>query len=129
MINKVILIGTVGNLDETSIKEISTGSKYYKFGLALQEPKFSKDMEAPEYKTVWVNIVTWNKLAEVCDNFLKKGLMVYVEGKLNPFSFQGNDGQQVKGVNIAASFVKPIEPKVAKKNQTQAPDDFNSLPF
>jgi len=78
-LNRVQLIGRLGKDPES--KYTPTGRKVTHFSVAISNRWKSKDGESKEY-TEWVNIEAWGRLGEVCNEYLKKGSLVFVEGRL-----------------------------------------------
>ena len=88
-LNKVILIGNLGR--DPDVQSLDNSVKRATFTLATTE--ISRDKEGHEVQhTEWHNIVLWRGLAEVAENYLRKGSQVYVEGRLRTRSFEGKDG-------------------------------------
>ncbi len=77
-INKVILVGNLGK--DPEVRHLEGGATVATFSLATGESYKDKNGQRVE-KTEWHNIVMWRGLAEVAEKFLKKGQMVYIEGK------------------------------------------------
>ncbi|MFB3924006.1 MAG: single-stranded DNA-binding protein [Terriglobia bacterium] len=78
-VNKVILIGRLGK--DPELKYTPSGAPVAKFSLATDE--VFKDRSGEQQKhTEWHNIVAWNKLAEICGEYLTKGKQVYIEGSI-----------------------------------------------
>ena len=78
-VNKVILIGRTGA--DTEIKYTSSGKAVANFSLAINDSFKNKDGEQTE-RVEWVRCVAWERLAEVCGEFLTKGKQAYAEGRL-----------------------------------------------
>lgn len=78
-LNRAQLIGRLGKDPES--KFTPTGKKVTHFSIAISNRWRGKDGEAKEY-TEWVNIEAWGRLGEVCQEYLKKGSLVFVEGRL-----------------------------------------------
>ncbi|HUE99492.1 MAG TPA: single-stranded DNA-binding protein [Anaerolineales bacterium] len=78
-LNRVQLIGRLGKDPES--KFTPTGKKVTHFSIAISNRWKSKEGDAKEY-TEWVNIEAWGRLGEVCSEYLKKGSLVFVEGRL-----------------------------------------------
>ena len=88
-VNKVILIGNVGN--DPEIKYIKEDVPVAKFSLATSETYKNKDGERVK-NTEWHNIVVWRGLAKVVEKYVKKGSKLYIEGKLTHRKYE-KDGQ------------------------------------
>ncbi len=88
-VNKVILIGNVGN--DPEVKYIKEDVPVAKFSLATSDSYKNKDGERVK-NTEWHNIVVWRGLAKVVENYVKKGSKLYIEGKLTHRKYE-KDGQ------------------------------------
>jgi single-strand DNA-binding protein len=90
-INKVLLIGRLGT--DPEMKYTSSATAVTSFRLATT--RYSKGPDGLAHEDVeWHSIVAWDKLAETCSQFLSKGRLVYVEGRLQTRSWDGPDGQK-----------------------------------
>jgi single-strand DNA-binding protein len=78
-LNRVQLIGHLGKDPES--KYTPTGRKVTHFSVAISNRWKNKEGEAKEF-TEWVNIEAWGRLGEICSGYLKKGSLVFVEGRL-----------------------------------------------
>lgn len=78
-LNRVQLIGRLGKDPEG--KFTPTGKQVTHFSLAVTNRWKSKDGETKEY-TEWINIEAWGRLGEVCNEYLRKGSLVYLDGRL-----------------------------------------------
>ncbi len=89
-VNKVILIGNLGA--DPEIRTLENGVKVATINLATSE--FFKDRNGErQTHTEWHRIVLWRGLAEVVENYLKKGSQVYIEGRLRSRSYEDQDGK------------------------------------
>jgi len=84
-LNRAQLIGRLGKDPES--KFTPTGKKVTHFSLAITNRWKSKEGDAKEY-TEWVNIEAWGRLGEVCQEYLKKGSLVFVEGRLKTDKYE-----------------------------------------
>lgn len=89
-VNKVILVGRLGKDPET--RYMTNGEAVTNATLATSENWKDKSGEKQE-KTEWHNLVFYRRLAEIAGEYLKKGSMVYVEGKLQTRKWQTKEGQ------------------------------------
>lgn len=105
-INKVILIGRVGKDPETSFMP-NGNSQITKFSLATSE-YYTKNGERQE-STEWHNIVMWNKLSEIYKETVKKGIMLYVEGKIKTNKWQDKDGNNRYKTEIWVNQVRILQ--------------------
>jgi len=90
-INKVILIGNLGK--DPDIIRLESGVKKASFSLATTEVYKNKEGVKTEH-TEWHNIVLWRGLAEVAENYLKKGNTVYIEGRIRRREYEDKEGQK-----------------------------------
>ncbi len=101
-LNKVMLIGNVGK--DPEMRYTANGNAVTTFSLACNRSYASPEGERRE-ETDWFEIVTWNKLAELCSQFLQKGRQAYVEGRLHTRSWEGPDGQKRYRTEVVAQTV------------------------
>jgi single-strand DNA-binding protein len=97
-INKVILIGNLGK--DPEIRHLEGGVSVANFPMATTETYKDKSGNRVE-QTEWHNIVMWRGLAEVAEKYLKKGMTIYVEGKLRTRNYE-KDGQKHYRTEILA---------------------------
>ena len=83
-LNRVQLIGRLGK--DPDARFTPTGKQVVKFSLAVSN-RWKKDGDVKEY-TEWVNIEAWGRLAEICNEYLRKGSLVYIEGRLKTDKYQ-----------------------------------------
>jgi len=101
-LNKVMLIGNVGK--DPEMRYTANGNAVTTFSLAVNRNFQSPEGERRE-ETDWFEIVTWNKLAELCSQFLTKGRQAFVEGRLHTRSWEGQDGQRRYRTEVVAQTV------------------------
>lgn len=88
-VNKVILIGNLGS--DPEVRHLSNGSVVANFNIATSETYNNKNGERVT-QTEWHRIELWDGLARIAEQYLKKGQMVYIEGKLRTENWQDSDG-------------------------------------
>ena len=96
-VNKVILVGNVTR--DPKMKETTNGQKMTSFGIAtnrLWKTKDSEQHNLPEFHEV----IAWSKLAELCEKYLKKGKLVYVEGYLKTRKWEDENGNRFARTEI-----------------------------
>jgi len=98
-VNKVILIGRLGK--DPEIKYTPGGVPVAKFSLATDESFKDKSGEKKEH-TEWHNIVAWSKLAEICGEYLTKGKLVYIEGRIQSRQWEDQSGNKRMTYEIIA---------------------------
>ncbi len=101
-VNKFIGIGHLGK--DPELRFLNSGKAVCNFSIAMSE-QWTKDGEKHE-KTEWANIVTFDKLAENCSQYLAKGRQVFVEGKMQTRSYDDKDGNTRYVTEIIAHNVK-----------------------
>jgi single-strand DNA-binding protein len=106
MVNKVTLIGNLGR--DPEIRTLENGTKVGTFSLATNESYKDKN---DQWQTIteWHNIVVWRGLADRAERDLKKGHMVYVEGKITHRKYQDKEGVERTTTEIVASVVNSLE--------------------
>lgn len=97
-VNKVILIGNLGR--DPEIRKLENGATLASFSLATSESYVDKQSGRKIENTDWHDIVLWRGLAEVAEKFLKKGMKIYVEGRLKKGSWQDKEGNTRYNVEI-----------------------------
>ncbi len=118
MVNKVILVGRVGKDPET--REVGS-SKVSSFSIGTSEKYKDKSGKLIE-NTEWHNITCWGKLAEIVESYFKKGMLVYIEGKLKTESYEKN-GEKRNFTKVVADVVQMLESK--KEGGTR--EEINSM--
>ena len=88
-LNKVILIGNLTR--DPEMRYTNSGTPVVTFGMATNKSWKDAGGETKE-SAEFHNIVAWNKMAEICQQLLAKGMKVYIEGSLNTRSWEGEDG-------------------------------------
>ncbi len=92
-VNKVILVGNLGR--DPEVRNGQDGSKIVNFSVATSESWRDKTSGERKERTEWHRIVIFNPhLADVAQNYLKKGMKVYIEGQLQTRKFTDKDGQE-----------------------------------
>jgi single-strand DNA-binding protein len=97
-LNRCMFIGNLGR--DPEMKFTANGAAVCNFSIACNEKWTDKSGERQE-KTEWINVVAWNKTAEVCSQYLTKGSSVYVEGKLQTRSWDKDGVTQYKTEVVA----------------------------
>lgn len=109
-LNRVQIIGRLGKDPEG--KFTPTGKKVSHFSVAISNRWKSKDGEAKEF-TEWVNVEVWGRLGEICQEYLKKGSLVFLEGRLktDKVETQGEMKYYTKVVALSMQMLdrKPTE--------------------
>ena len=118
-VSKTILIGNLGNDPETTYAK--SGNAITKFSLATTST-YKK-----EKKTSWHRIVAFGKLAEICGEYLKKGSMVYIEGRIEYGSYE-KDGITRYTTDIIAEQMRMLGKREEGREGGHVPQD-DDVPF
>jgi single-strand DNA-binding protein len=105
LINKVILIGRLGA--DPEIRYTPSGAEVATFRIATSEVWTNKNGEKEE-RTEWHRIVAWRNLAKICGEYLSKGRLVYIEGKIRTRAWEDRDGNKRTTTEIEASEMKML---------------------
>lgn len=114
MVNKVVLIGRLGK--EPEVHHTSDGAMITSFNIATDEQWKNKNGEKVQ-KTEWHKIVTFGKLAEICSNYLVKGKLIFVEGRIQTRSWEDKDGVKRSTTEIVASNMQMLDSKGKTKTE------------
>jgi len=104
-LNKVLLIGRLGG--DPELRYTADGVPVATFNVATSETYKDKSGSKQE-KTEWHRVVAWRKLGEIAGEYLKKGKLVYIEGKIQSRDYEGKDGIKRKTFEIIASEMKML---------------------
>ena len=99
-INKVILIGRLGK--DPELKYTAGGTPFCRFSMATDDVWNDKSSGERQEKTEWHNIVAWDRLAEICNQYLTKGRLVYIEGSLQTREWDDQDGNKRRITEVRA---------------------------
>ncbi|HYL82746.1 MAG TPA: single-stranded DNA-binding protein [Candidatus Angelobacter sp.] len=99
-VNKVILVGRLGRDPET--RYTGSGQAVANFSLATDESYKDRNGERQK-RTEWHKIVVWGKQAEIAQQYLKKGSLVFIEGRIQSREWQDKEGQKRTSFEIVAS--------------------------
>ena len=124
MLNRVILIGRLTR--DPELRYTQQGTAVARFTLAINR-KFKRE------ETDFIDIVVWQKQAENCAQYLTKGQLAMVEGRLQVRNYEGQDGQKRKAVEVVADDVKFLSkpgtgsPSSDYQSKPRQQDDWNDL--
>jgi single-strand DNA-binding protein len=108
MVNRVILIGNLGR--DPEVRRLENGAVVAKFPIATNENYRDKNGEWQQ-TTEWHDIVAWRALAERAESTLKKGSMIYLEGKLTHRTWQDQDGNNRRTTEVVANYFRLVGPR------------------
>jgi len=127
-VNKVILVGNLGT--DVKLHRFNDGNMVINFPVATSESYISKETGKKVDVTEWHNVTARNKLAELCEKFLKKGSKIYVEGKLKTRKYEDN-GVTKHITEVIADNILFLSNLLGKPENNFDDDDeqFNKLIF
>jgi single-strand DNA-binding protein len=99
-VNKVILIGNLGA--DPTMRYTPSGTAVANFNVATSE-RFTNKSGEKETRTEWHRVVAWSKLAEICNQYLKKGKQVYIEGRLQTRQWEDQSGNNRSTTEVIAT--------------------------
>ncbi len=106
MINKVTLIGHLGG--DPEVRHLENGVMVARFSVATNESYKDKNGEWQD-QTEWHNVVAWRDLAERAEKLLKKGKLVYIDGKLSTRKYTGSDNIERWATDVIANNFRLLE--------------------
>jgi len=118
-LNRVQLIGRLGKDPESRFTP--TGKKVAHFSIAVSNRWKSGDGESKEY-TEWVNVEAWGRLGEVCQEYLKKGSLVYIEGRLKTDRFEA-EGETRYYTKVVALSMQMLDRKPNEEPELTVDED------
>ena len=119
-LNKMTIIGNLGS--EPEMRFTPSGRPVTSFRIATNWRYTTAEGERKE-ETEWFSVVAWGKLAEQCNQFLTKGRLVYVEGRLRLRTWDGQDGQKRARNEIIADRVKFLDRQGAPATGEGKPEE------
>jgi len=119
MINKAMLVGRLGK--DPEVRYTPDGAMVTSFSLATDEQWKDKNGEKVQ-KTEWHRIVTFGKLAEICGNYLVKGKLIFVEGRIQTRSWEDKEGVKRYTTEIVANNMQMLDSKGQNKSDESSAD-------
>ena len=120
MVNKALLIGRLGA--DPEVRYTPDGPMVVNFRLATDRQWKDKNGEKIQ-RTEWHRIVAYGKLAEICSNYLSKGKLIFIEGRIQTRSWEDKDGVKRSTTEIVASNMQMLDSKGQTRSQDTAVDD------
>lgn len=114
-VNKVILIGNLGK--DPEVRRLENGAVVANFSIATSETYVDRATGERKDNTDWHNIVVWRGLAEVVEKYVKKGIKVYVEGKLRTRSWTDQTGATRYTTEVVADELTILTPRNDQERQ------------
>jgi len=104
MLNRIILIGRL--TQDPELRYTQSGTAVASFSLAVERPRPN---QAGEREADFINIVVWQKLGELCAQYLRKGRLAAVEGRLQIRQYDNREGQKVRVAEVIADNVRFLD--------------------
>ena len=123
-LNKVLLIGNLTR--DVDLRYTPSGTAVANFGLAVNRTYTNSDGEKVE-DPCFVEVVAWNRLAEVCGQYLAKGRPVFIEGRLQMDTWEQEDGQKRSKLKVVAQNIQFLGG--GPKAESEEEDTGDSVPF
>ncbi|WP_060210340.1 single-stranded DNA-binding protein [Sporosarcina koreensis] len=117
MINRVVLVGRLTK--DPELKYTQSGVAVCRFTLAVNR---TFTTQSGEREADFINCVTWRKQAENTANFLRKGSLAGIEGRIQTSSFDGQDGKRVFMTEVVADSVQFLEPRGSNQGSQSSSD-------
>lgn len=116
MLNRVILIGRL--TADPELRYTPQGTAVARFSLAVNRPFTNQQGER---EADFIDIVVWRQLAETCAQYLRKGRLVAVEGRLQIRTYENQEGRRVKVAEVVAENVRFLESMRRDDGQSPQP--------
>ena len=105
MVNRVILVGRLGK--DPEMRYTTSGTPVVNFSLATDEVWTDQNKERQK-RTEWHNIVAWSRLAEICGQYLGKGQLIFIEGRIQTREWDDRDGNKRRTTEVVASNMQML---------------------
>ena len=131
-LNKMMVIGNVGN--DPEMRYTPSGAAVTSFRVATNR-RYKTSAGEQREETEWFRVNAWNRLAETCNQYVTKGMKVYVEGRLSSSPWIDRDGQARAGNEISAFEVTFLDSRTSADAEGGRPadgpaqDDAEDLPW
>lgn len=124
MLNQCSFIGNLGKDPET--RQTSSGETCCNFSIAVSQRWKDKQTGEQKEKTEWINLVVFGKLADICDQYLKKGSKIYASGRMQTRKWQDKEGNDRYSTEIVLEQMEMLDSKdksidTAAQHQTAQP--------
>lgn len=133
-VNKVIIVGNLGA--DPDAKSMPSGNMVANFSVATSESWNDRDTGERQEKTEWHRVVFFGRLAEIADQYLKKGSQVYVEGKLQTRKWEDREGNERWTTEIVGSQLEMLGDRMSSgsnqsnnMNQSTSKSNFSDDEF
>lgn len=114
-INKVFLIGRVGQ--DPEFRTLPSGENFASFSLATSDRWRDKASGEMRERTEWHRLTCWGRTAEIVKDYVSKGLLLYIEGRLRNNKWQDKDGNERQRTEIDVQELQMLSPKNTSSDQ------------
>ena len=127
-LNKVMIIGHLGR--DPEMRYTPSGRPVTTFSIATSRSWHSSDGERHE-ETEWFNVVAWGNLAEICNQYLRKGQQVYIEGRLQTRRWEDTEGNKHFTTELVAKEMIMLGDRREETSESfiARPDENEVYPF
>ena len=124
--NKAILVGRLGK--DPEVRQTPSGDTVCEFSIAVDETYKDKNGDKVT-KTEWLKIIAWRKLAQICSQYLCKGKLVLIEGKIQTEQWSDKEGVKRTTTKIIASNMQMLDGKRKEEQQEVTEEPTGDCPF
>lgn len=125
-LNKAMIIGNLTR--DPELRQTGSGQAVCSFGVATNRSWTNRQTGQKQEATEFHNVVAWGKLAEIINQYLKKGNKIYVEGRLQTRDWEGQDGVKRYRTEIVADNMVMLGGRSGSSNQFSSGDSSSSAP-
>ena len=124
-VNKVTLLGNLGK--DPDIRATQAGSRLASFSIATSTKYRNKDTQQLEDKTEWHRVVVFNdKLADICEKYLRKGSKIYIEGQLQTRKWTDNNGVDKYTTEVVIPNYSGVLTMLDTRSQSSVSEESNN---
>lgn len=124
MINRVVLVGRLTK--EPELRTTPSGAKVCQYTLAVNRTRKADGQQEADF----INCVSWNKTAELMNQYLSKGALIGIEGRIQTRSYDDNTGRKVYVTEVLTDSVQFLESKGNNvQNQNKQPNQSSYAPY
>lgn len=124
MINRTILVGRLTK--DPELKYTPNGVPMARFTVAVNRPFTNQNGER---EADFISCLAWRKQAENLANYMKKGSLIGVDGRIQTGSFEGQDGKRVFTTDVIADNIQFLEGKSTNQQQQSSYDNTNNVQY
>lgn len=119
-LNRVQLIGRLGKEPETRV--LPSGAKVCSFSMAVDRRWKNGGGETQE-ATEWFTVETWGRIGEICQEYLGKGRLIYLEGRVQTDHWQDDKGDPHSRTKVVGAIMQILDRKPEEPEEAAAPEE------